>query len=397
MNFFDMLSKTSYDETTKNYVASFIMDYFSEPKLNTIYLVSKSLSGNTVKDNIFLIQKTIELKPEKKDKLTPVKIVRILIYIPKDFPNAVPKFYLERAENHSIVEVQKDVNHYTYEITVKSISEWKTIDDLNKILNDIINSFLKIYPLYKLEIHKRKNINYPENSFIPNNATKVFLNDSANINNNNNKNINLPIKNIEIPQNVNNNNMLNLNMNNNFNQINYLNNLYKPQEEKVNFTDEEIKKILVDQTSLNVKDKLSKHYYENKNSKMNIDNMKNYLTYKTNEIGEKLIEGNKIMTAFEKLLKELNNEKAKIKDDIIKNAKLKLSFDNFREFVEIPQKEEQILKFTSMESTLDDLVFSLKKAFEKNALTFDETMKYTRKISKEIFVINFLKKKLIEE
>lgn len=395
MNFFDILQQTSYSEETKNYVASFIMDYFSESKLHNIYLVSKSFSSS-VKENIFLIQKTIYISVVGE-----TKIVRILIYIPTNFPKDSPKFYLERAKEHSIVNMQKDINKLTYEITLKSISEWKGIGDFNRILDDIINSFSRFYPLYKLESHKRKGIVYPENSYVPTNALKISLNDEQQMNHNklrDSRNSNANMLKGQIAS-MNDNN---INYNVGFNQdknsnVNITSNFYKPQENKQEFTDEEIKRMLAEHTILAIKDKFLQNYYENKKIKISLDEIKNNLKLKTNEIGDKLIEGKKILYSFDKLLKELNNEIANIKDNIIVNSRLHLSFDNYRNFIEISDKEEHILKFISMESTLDDVIYILRKAFEKDSLTFDETMKYIRKISKEIFLINFLKKKLIEK
>jgi len=405
MNFFDILPKTSYNEETKNYVASFIMDYFSDSKSHNIYLISKNFGFNSaVKENIFLIQKTIQLPIEPKQ----VKIVRILIYIPTNFPNAAPKFFLDKAENYAVVEVQKNIDKSTYEITLKSISEWKSIDDFNRILGDIITSFNKFYPFYKLELDKRKGIVYPQHSFVPSNALKISLNGVEQINainqNNNFNEQNAPMGQIATNINSQNNiyNINNPNMNSNFIDKRNFNqpanaNFHKSLEDKVTFSDEEIKKILMELTILDIKEKFLQNYYENKKIKVNLDEMKSNKILKINEIGDKIVEGKKILNAFDKLHKDLYDEIANIKDNIIAFSRVHLSFENFRNFIEIPAKEECILKLISMESTLEDFIFSLKKSFEKNNLTSDETMKNIRKISKEIFAINFLKKKLIQE
>jgi len=347
------------------------MDFFSDSKLNSIYLVaSKSSCGSSQgsgAENILLIQKTLHLSVDPKQ----IKIVRILIYIPKNFPNVAPKFFLERAENHSIVEVQNDINKSTYEFSLKSISEWKGIGDFNRILSDITSSFNRIYPLYKLEIHKRKGLFYPENSFVPPNALKISLDGAEQQNNIVNPNIQPigPIMPIDI----------------------------KSQEEKTSFTDEAIKKIQVEHTLLGIKEKFLKVYYENKKNKAVVDEIKININQKIKEISDKIVEGKKIINAFQMLQRELSNEIANIKDGIIHNTRIHLSFETFRDFIVIPLKEEHLMKLISIESTLEDFIFSLKKSFEKNVLSFDETMRYIRKISKEIFVISFLKKKLIEE
>lgn len=409
MNFFDSLQQTSYNQSTKDDVASFIMDYFSDTKSNTIYLVSKCFNNNSsLYENIFLVQKTIELKSQN---LT--KIARILIYIPINFPNQSPLFYLEKADTFSIPDIQNDINKSTYEIKVKSIINWRNMIDFEKIIKDIISSFSKIYPLYKLEIHKRKGIMYPENSYVPRNAIKIFINSSQQIGNNNiiknpneiddqtfqnmNENLQNPNKPLKAYINVNNSNNNQTSSSMEYIYNNIINKFNNSQEVKSNFTDEEIKKILVDHTMIIIKEKFLKSISENEKISLNLNNIKSNYSQNIRKIGDKIEEGKKIIKTFESLNKEILSEIANLKDDIIKNSRLVIGFENYKEFVHIPPKEEHMMKLISMESTLEDFVYSFKKAFEKNVLSYDETMKNIRKISKELFIINFLKKKLNDE
>lgn len=421
MNFFDSLANTAYSENAKNEVAAFVYDYFSSPKLHNIYLVSKSFEGNS-KDLIFLIQKTIELVSEKKDNKNLLKIAKILIYIPKKFPNVPPKFYLEKADFYSIINIQSDINKQTYEILVNSIKDWKSPGQFNNILNDIVKSFSKIYPLYKLEIHQRNNVKYPENSYIPQDAKKVILNDSdiniskqhknainvanqaqaANQQSANKININNNDKEKEKEKNNNIFKQLNFNYNpsidrtNANNMINtYINFAYKQNENIQNFSEEEIKRILVDQTLINVKDSFLSNHVQNKSIKFQIENSKVSTNNKINELSEKIKEGDKIASVFEKLLKEIAVEKGKIKD-VIKSSNMQVNFENFRDFIDISDKEERILKFNSMEACIEDMILIIKKAYEKNILKYEEALRYTRLLSKEIFIMNFLKKRLIQ-
>ncbi len=372
MNFFDVLQQTSYNEEKKNYVASFIMDYFSEPKSNNIYLVKENIRNNyNNSNNIFLIEKTLDLKEIPA-------IIKILIFINSNFPDSPPSIYLERAEMYSIIDIQKDVDKSTFEITLNSIKQWRDISDIQKILSDIISSFNKIYPLYKLEIHKRKGVQYPLNSFVPNDAIKVSLNSNSD----NYSNLNYYRNQPQIR----------------FEEIIFINDGFNKQEEdKITFEDEEIKKILIDHTLISLKSNFIRNNNEIENTRISMENMKKYLNNDIIEISNKIIEGKKMMNSFGQLYKEIKSDIITIKDHIIINSRKKISLENYRDFIDIPNKQEYMLKLMCMESTLDDFIFSIKKGFEKNILSFDESMKHIRKFSKEIYVINYLRNKLNDE
>ena len=399
LNFFDVLPKTSYNEECKNHVVSFIMDYFCDSKTNNIYFVANNkLYGYNKNEGILVIQKILEILPNKLEKNQLVKIIRILIYLPTKFPSLPPKFYLERAEDFSLVDLNTDVNKNTYEIVLKTIADWKSVDDYLKIMKEIKNSFTKIYPIYKLEIHKRKNIIYPENSYLPKNAVKISLDSNdQNINKDipNNFEINIQPNNfnINIPNNTNNN------IQNNFNNIIQNKNIINlPNfENKENFTDEEVKKILIDHTISNIKEKFLSTYYENKNIRIKIDNLKLLLNNNLSELGDKISEGNKIISTFDKILKDINIEKANIKDDIIKSSSINVSFENYKEFVKIPNKDEVILKLLAMEACSEEFLSYVKRFYEKNIIELKDSMRYIRQLSKEIFFINFVKKKMMDQ
>jgi hypothetical protein len=149
----------------------------------------------------------------------------------------------------------------------------------------------------------------------------------------------------------------------------------------------------LDQTISNIKDKFIGDYFQNKKTRIEIDNIKFSLNNKINEFGDKINEGQRILETFANLLKDIHSENSKIKNYIIENMNTNISFDTFRNFIKIPEKEEHLLKLLSMEVTLEDMISCVKKFYERNILKYEESSKFIRKISKEIFIINFLKEK----
>ena len=71
-----------------------------------------------------------------------------------------------------------------------------------------------------------------------------------------------------------------------------------------------------------------------------------------------------------------------------------MSFENYKNFVEISENEEKILQLISLEITYEDFVNCIKLSYSHGKIPYEISCKLIRNISKEIFKINFYKEKL---
>ena len=120
MDIFDALGKTSYNQQNKDFIFNFIFTHFADEKYNKIYLIKKKFQGDLQEEDIFLIEKIIEMIGMHNGSKF-LKVSKILIYLTKDFPKDQPLIYLEKAHKHTIVPMQKDINKQTYQINVNSL------------------------------------------------------------------------------------------------------------------------------------------------------------------------------------------------------------------------------------------------------------------------------------
>ena len=61
--------------------------------------------------------------------------------------------------------------------------------------------------------------------------------------------------------------------------------------------------------------------------------------------------------------------------------------NKYKDIIKIEDKKQ--FKYMVMKRTIEDYLLYLKKAVEKNLISFEECKNKTRKISKELFFINY--------
>jgi hypothetical protein len=417
MDIFDAINKTTYKETEKDYIMDFILSNFYEEKYHKIFLIKKKFKNDIREESIFLIEKIIEeYKNENGSKF--LKISKILIYLIIDFIYKGPLIYLEKSNKHTIVPLQKNVNKQTYEINTNTLDNWKNnINNMNniydiynininfeKVILEIRKSFMEIYPLYLVEIGKRENLYYPDESQIPLDIYRVNLcrsennNNNNNSNNNNNNNIDnnklnplidyyIEDRNTQRQKNINNSNKrfnFNLDLNLNVNSSSSIENK----------NEDLLKKILIENTINTLTNKIKSEYICHKKINTQLENIKASKDFSVSNIINKIEQGKKILIAYENEMKNLKNLKSEIKEKIIKISNTKMSFENYKNFVEISENEEKIIQLISLEITYEDFVHVIKKNFSIGKITYEYSCKLIREISKEIFKINFYKEKL---
>lgn len=398
MNIFDAIPKTTYTEQHKDFIFDFISTNFADEKYDKIFLIEKKFPSDKQEEQIFLIEKLIEMKGEQNGSKY-LKVSKILIYLIKDFPNEPPKIFLEKAHKHTIVPMQKNVSKLTYEIKVQALRTWKNEMNWGKIIQEIKDSFVEIYPLCLEEISKRPYLTYPEESQLPIIAQKVFLGeikkeqnqliDYSNIQGNLNPN---SANNFSNPSNE--NRRFSNDLNNNQEKYDICNRIGLINKHKNDFTENEIKKILLENTIKTLRPKITEEVNDFYKTRNNLENTQNSLNTNITNLKNKIEQGRKILIAFENEIKSLDNSKLELKKEIIKDSNVKMNFENYENFVEISEKEKKILKLISLEITLEDFVNCIKLNYSYGKMPYENCSRLMREISKEIFKINYYKEKL---
>jgi hypothetical protein len=155
-----------------------------------------------------------------------------------------------------------------------------------------------------------------------------------------------------------------------------------------------MKNILLESTIKSLKEKMSKEFYLIKKNEMQLEILKTSNTISMNEISSQIEQGKKILIAFKNENDQLEQCKNELKSDISNIQKQQISFENYKNFIEISEKDEKTLQLISLETALEDFVNCIRLSFSNQKISFEDSVKLIRKISNQIFKINFIKEKL---
>ncbi len=74
-----------------------------------------------------------------------------------------------------------------------------------------------------------------------------------------------------------------------------------------------------------------------------------------------------------------------------------LNQSNCFDFVAIKNPNDNFLQLLSMEATIEDVFIIIKRGFEKGNISFNETVKFIRNLSREAIKIKFIREKIMKE
>ena len=148
----------------------------------------------------------------------------------------------------------------------------------------------------------------------------------------------------------------------------------------------EARKKMKDIILINLEEKLfeiqsTQSKLESIKTEINTNIINDYSKTKVNELEEMNVNLIKIKS---KLEEDINNLKYKEKKGILEKCD---------EIVKIKNKEK--FKFTVIKKDLEDFLRCIKKSFERNLITFRQSVDETRQISKELFIATYLAEKNI--
>lgn len=100
------------------------------------------------------------------------------------------------------------------------------------------------------------------------------------------------------------------------------------------------------------------------------------------------------MNTINVLNHELEQDKISKKILIEKFSNQFMNQNNCFEFVNIKNPNNNFLQLLAMEASIEDMFIIIKRGFEKGNISFNETVKFIRNLSREAIKIKFLRDKI---
>jgi hypothetical protein len=366
LNILDVMSMSDYRQEDKDYITSLLYDNFMSNSNATLYFKSQS------KTIIIRLILDVTFKGT-------LKVVPILIYLNRGFPNCPPDIFIEKVDEIGL----SPQNLYTgqdFKLKTPKLLNWNKNNGLMAVVSEIQENFNKNFPIYKLDLHMRNKQYYPPETIL-NRTQLVEFNFDAPI-----------IMNKEIERN---------NMNyggdqNNFNNPPYHHSksdnhlIVKPK--KVTFSDTQIKEILINEIAIRMLGKFKKEYCTINQQQRELVTLKNDILQKrevyANVVGKK----DEIINNFNIMTTNLRDQVDSIQNYIVKARDKQIHKDNIDSFLFI--SDDKLIRLISVEATVEDYLSIIKKAFEKGVLTFKDCNKEIRSVSRELLRIKFYRNKL---
>ena len=362
--------KSSYPKYTQDFIKIWILNNYSNKKNTKIYLASIN------NENIFLIDYCLSIKYNKI-----YYKIDLLIYFPILYPNYEPEFYISKKSNNEIIHSyykNGKINEKDFKINIDYFVRFDAEkNNIEEIIKKIKEEFNKQFPIFE---DKSKNYNGSNElcgkcclnknllyEIIITNANNNYIND------NNEEYNNLKTDN-NSKDTINNN----TEKKKDFDDKSFLDFIRKQvkdilREKYMNYKDKfkteknhkELKKI-----DKSIKSKLNKaqNNSEIKNMKKNMELLK--------VIKDKLYSTEKVLIQENKKIQEYNN---------------KSTFDKCNRYIKI--KNEKVMEYIVKKKAIEDYLAYLKKGYEKERISFEDMVKQTRLLSREMFYFEYLKNK----
>ena len=376
----EALSKSSYPKYTKDFIEEFLKNNYSDKKNAKIFLT------DVENEKLFVIEYKLPINFNNK-----TYDVYILVYLPLLYPNYEPEFYISKKGKIGInpyyIE-EKKIDSKELKLNLYNFTPFNAErNNIEEIIDKIKIEFKENFPIYIRNKYDFIEIKYGEKCILDKSLSNEIIIEKKYIyKNNNNKvydinSINDDYKeefnNIKINDNA--NNKINFIKNKEFNDETFLEFIRKQakdrlREKYVNFQE----KFKVEENNKELKNMDNSLKIDLKNVKLNsgVIPMKK--------------EMDKLITIKEKL-SNVENQLIQANEAIIKKNKNKSIFDKCNELIKI--KNEKDMEYIVMKKAIEDYLTFLKKGFEKKIVSFEDLLKQTRLLSREIFSIEYLRKK----
>ena len=355
----EALSKSSYPKYTKDFVEEFLKNNYSDKKNAKVFLTKVE------NEKLFVIEYKLPINLGDK-----TYDVYILVYLPLLYPNYEPEFYISKKgkiginpyyiEEKKIDSKELKLNLYNF------ISFDAERNNIEEIINKIKIEFNENFPIYNRNKYDFIEIKYGEKCYLDKSLSNEIIIEKKYIYKNNNNKVY---------------------------DINSINDDYKKE-----FNDETFLEFIRKQSKDRLREKYMNFHEKFKVEENNkeLKNMDNSLKIDLNNV--KLNSGvipmkkemDKLIAIKEKL-SNVENQLIQANEAIIKKNKNKNIFDKCNELIKI--KNEKDMEYIVKKKAIEDYLTFLKKGFEKKIVSFEDLLKQTRLFSREIFSIEYLRKK----
>ena len=358
---FSAISLCNYPPNVTDYLIKTIIQIMSYPNVKSKHQYKVKTIN---KDKIIAIRIQLDVPFNKKNYDVP-----IVIFFPNLIPLEPPKIFIEVSKGSAINPKVKDIEIKTRKINTPILRTWEQNTNFINILNEIRNSFSKIFPIYKIKKNNQNNNNKNNTININNNA--VF-----NIMNNNNSND--PFANIASIF----NNNININFSNN---NNFRNKIYG----KENI----IKNILIEEVFDKISSKLISEYKKLNQQNKTLNNYKNQFRNENEKMEKYFAKKKDIENKCNKDLYHLNTEIKKYSEYNKKKIE-KITEKNCLDYIKVESPE--VIKSISNEINYEELIIIIRKGFERKAISFEQAIMSIRNTSRELFISKLITEKRLK-
>lgn len=357
------LQQTSY--RNKNQVGQILQSTFQSHPRSKILLITRINPYNVSStETIFLIHHIMPVPYSGR-----TFDVELLIYLPFEFPLRCPEFYFFKKPMLSVAAMYL-VNPTTRRdllIDIRKFTTWnRTSPNLPQCLDSLHSAFVNTFPCFK-SVNK-KDIYSGACEYNVNNVRRVSL---AAMNSQ-----------VSVPQ--------------------YTSNAsrFVVVPEKKIMVEREMKDILIKEIMAKVKGNLESNMNEIFCHKNALTQLKTKVQMKTRQLGAGTTTPQNKLLAMQSLLDKYAIEENKLINQVEEARRLKeeerpVGLDSIESIVEV--KTPNMLKYFTMENTLLEYFLTLKKACTKKACDFPTLVRQYRLLSIELFNIQYLQKKQLNQ
>jgi len=419
----------SYPPNQRDYITGAIMELQGMSKSAQFFKVNRKVeySSETIICSKFNISVTL------KDKLYDIPII---IYLGKNFPIDPPEIYLERTSTELTVNPKNlDVDPKSLKIYVNSQKLWVAYKSkITSVINEIIYSFSMNFPIYKKSTQQQQNTGYQQpSSFVPpvqntyQNSNPQYTNPNIypgqgqypNIGQNQYTNVpQYPVKNP-------------YQSGGQFQQgnFNYSGSGYNPgtgqypyqcqniggvpstnyqgvsnqqfipyqqtNQQVLNqfLSEEEIKRNLIDELKNSLKPKIQEEMKSLNNFDEKFRKFKEEIYYQNENFSNFVEKKDDILIALKQQVNFI--------DEDIKTLSLLVSYEkgteltpnNFDLFIRTSNRK--LIEVVCVEATIEEFITLSKKLVEKGCIPLQDSIRFIRGISRELFKLKYFRDKLI--
>ena len=403
------LNECSYARSMTDYLANMIIRIMNYPKKT---IPSRYFVKVTEQNKIIFIWYPMSVPFKNKNFNIPIQI-----FITKNIPYEPPQIFLEVGQGSAPSTLNKDIDQNNNRIMTQGLRNWNQYSNVENVLGEIFESFNKAFPLYKKKPTQQQTPaptptptpnsgSYGNNNNINNNYNNYNNINNNKINNNNDNNYN---NNNYNDNNYNNNNANNNNYNNNTSNKSKKNKRRNKNKkgdfssppvptiskEEIEMAERDLKIILLNEIYEKVANKIIKEEKKLKYQNRKMKDYKNLFTKENEKLQEFVKSKEEIETKCEEDMDNIIDEIEKVEEHNSEMRNKIVDEENCLDYLEIPDTEA--IKIIGDETSLEEMIIIVRKAFEKKKVPFEEAVTFMRNSYRDLYELKFRTEKVFNK